>query len=197
MIITNNISLSFNNSYIFKNLSFKIEKGENTCVSGPSGKGKSSLLKMLQGYLLPESGFIEIAGMELNIANIKEIRSLMAYVPQNINLPVSDGMELLKLVGVENKSEKVGHFAEKLGIPSGMLDRDFDEMSGGQKQRIVIAVCLSLERDIILLDEPTSSLDNGSIEKLMNLIKEIENKTVVSASHNPLWMGLADKIITL
>jgi polar amino acid transport system ATP-binding protein/putative ABC transport system ATP-binding protein len=94
-------------------------------------------------------------------------------------------------------SEKAEVFCEKLGLPREMLTRSFDEMSGGQKQRIVIAVCLSLEREILLLDEPTASLDDEAIETLIECIKGLENTTVVSASHNSKWLNAAGRVISI
>lgn len=197
MIRAQNLSLSFNKVFVFKDLGFSINQGENVCFSGPSGKGKSSLLKILQGYIIPDTGFIEIDGMVLNSQNIKYIRSLMAYIPQNINLPVTNGEELLKLISNQESRKKVYHFIEGLGMNADMLMHPFDEMSGGQKQRVVIAICLSLERKIILLDEPTSSLDDDSIGKLISVTGNLNNSTVVSASHNHKWISFVDNNIAI
>ncbi len=197
MITALDISLSFNGTLLFNNLSFDIAKGENVCFSGPSGKGKSTLLKMLQGYVLPDSGTLSIAGKELNAGNIKQIRPLMAYIPQNVNLPVNNGTELFKLTCGINPDKKVDHFIEQLGMPAEMLGRSFDEMSGGQKQRVVIAICLSLQRRIIIMDEPTSSLDDESVGRLVQVVKSLENTTFISASHNYKWIRSAGKVIAL
>jgi putative ABC transport system ATP-binding protein len=197
MIRAKNISLSFNGINVFKDMTFNIEHGSNVCFYGPSGTGKSSLLKILQGYIIPDAGLIEVDNMKLDMANIKQIRSMMTYVPQNINLPVDNGKELLKLVNNGDADDKVNYYIEELGMPADMLERRFDEMSGGQKQRIVIAICLSLGREITLLDEPTSSLDDDSIGKLIRVIQNLNNRTVVSASHNHKWIRFADKTIML
>ena len=197
MIISKDISLSFGDKVVFRNLNFTVYKGENICFAGPSGRGKSSLLKMLQGYLLPDTGNFEINGMMLNIENIRSIRSIMAYLPQNINLPVNDGEELLELLNAGERKEQVYSFIEELGMPAAMLGNQFSEISGGQKQRIVTAICLSLDREIVLLDEPASSLDKDSIIKLINVIHNLENKTIVSASHNPEWIKSVNKTILL
>ena len=197
MIEALDISLSFNGKPVFSKLSFNIEQGDNVCFSRPSGKGKSTLLKMLQGYVLPAGGALRIAGKELNPVNVRHIRQMMAYIPQNINLPVTNGRELLKMTGVEMNGGLAGDYIEELGMTASMLDRDFAEMSGGQMQRIVVAICLSLDRDIILLDEPTSSLDDESTGRLLSVLNNLENKTVVSASHNHKWLQSAGKVIAL
>lgn len=197
MIKASNIQLSFNGKTVLKDLAFEIGNGENVCFSGASGKGKSSLLKMLQGYILPDAGTISVNGLELNEKNIWTIRSNMAYIPQNVNLPVKNGVELLELITGDKPADSVFSIAARLGIPETMLEQGFDEISGGQKQRIVIAVCLSLDREIILLDEPTSSLDDESIGKLMNVLKGPGKRTVVSASHNHEWIRFADRSIAL
>jgi polar amino acid transport system ATP-binding protein/putative ABC transport system ATP-binding protein len=197
MIALKDISLSFPGVTVFQDFSLEIEHGQNVCLSGPSGKGKSSVLKMLQGYLLPDSGSIHINGLELNSTNVSKTRSRMAYVPQNINLPVDNGEELLKLLNAREHFEAADNFASLLDLPSEMLLKRFDEMSGGQKQRVVIAICLALDRSILLLDEPTSSLDDEAVETLANVLKQLRDKTIVSASHNPVWMNAVDKTVAL
>lgn len=197
MINLNQITLSFQDKIILENFSTQINFGEHVCFSGPSGRGKSSLLKIIQGYLIPKKGETEIDGLKLNTFNIKNIRKIMAYVPQNIHLPVKNGLELLEMLAKNDKKEKAKYYCEKLGLGAEMLGRNFDAMSGGQKQRIVIAVCLSLEREILLLDEPTASLDDEAIEALIECINSLENITVVSASHNSKWLKAAGRVISI
>lgn len=197
MININQITLSFQDKTILDNFSAQIRRGEHVCFSGSSGRGKSSLLKIIQAYLFPAKGEISIDGLTLNRLQVKNIRNKMAYVPQNIHLPVKNGTELLEMLAKSQLSEKAEIFCEKLGLPREMLSRSFDEMSGGQKQRIVIAVCLSLEREILLLDEPTASLDDEAIDALIECIKGLENTTVVSASHNSKWLNAAGRVISI
>ena len=197
MVKGENINLSMNGKPLFRSLGFNIEPEERVCFAGPSGKGKSTLLKMLQGYVLPDSGIIEIKGKRLDPSNIKEIRSVMSYIPQNINIPVNDGTELLKMLRAGDRMEITQNIMQSLDMEGSMLARPFDEMSGGQKQRVIIAICLSLDRDIILLDEPTSALDDKSTESLIKVVRDLNRKTIISASHNPLWMRSSDKTILL
>ncbi len=197
MVKGEHINLSLNGKPLFRGLGFSIEPGERVCFAGPSGKGKSTLLKMLQGYILPDSGIIEIKGKRLDPSNIKEIRSVMSYIPQNINMPVSNGTELLKMLRAAERTEITQIIMQSLDMEGNMLFRPFDEMSGGQKQRIIIAICISLDREIILLDEPTSALDDESTRNLVKVIKGLNRKTIISASHNPVWMKSSDKTILL
>jgi len=197
MIQFENVYLSFDTGVVFNNLSFSIKTGEHACIAGPSGSGKSSALKIIQGYLVPGQGKVLVKGLPLNKIKVKEIRTKIAYVPQNINLPVANGKELTKLIGYSTNFEVIENYIQQLGLPKNMFLRSFGQMSGGQKQRIIIAVCLSLKREILLLDEPTSSLDDKSINKLITVINDLTNVTVVSASHNPKWIKAMDQVIYL
>lgn len=197
MILANNISLSFTNGQVFKDFSFEIKKNQHVCFAGPSGKGKSSLLKLIQAYVIPQSGSIKVNNEGIAPHNISKIRSLIAYIPQNINLPVENGQELIQLLGMDIKINSISEFLIELDLSEDYLNRSFHEISGGQKQRVVIAVCLALDREIILFDEPTASLDSKSTQKLINLVSKLKNKTIVSASHNNDWINAAEKVINL
>ena len=197
MINFENISLSFSGETVLKDLSFTIEKGANVCLSGPSGSGKSSILKLIQGYLVPDHGHITLDDKEVNPENIKEVRQKMAYIPQNVHLPVDNGEALLKMIGAADRDDAALFYLEQLGLPQNMLQRGFDAMSGGQKQRIIVSVCLALQRDIVLLDEPTSSLDDGSVDRLIQVAGELKDTTLVSASHDQKWVASTGKVIPL
>lgn len=128
--------------------------------------------------------------------NIKKIREKLVWVPQNINLSVDSGEELMNLLEVDDR-EKVITNLEFLGLSKKDLELSFDKLSGGQKQRMVISVCLALGRSILLLDEPTSALDDASISRLSLLLKSPRGLTVLSVSHNESWINMSDKNIEL
>ena len=197
MIELNNISLKFDDKSVFENFSAKIKHSQHTCFAGSSGSGKSTILKLIQGYVIPHKGSIVIDGLELNSQNIAKLRSSLAYIPQNIHLPVDNGLDLVKMLGFEKKQELIVDYCNKLGLTKDFYSRKFDQMSGGQKQRLIVAVCLSLERKILLMDEPTASLDVESTEELIKVVKNLKNITIVSASHNPIWIESAQKVINL
>ncbi len=197
MIKIYNIYLSFDDKVIFKNFSAKISKNEHVCFSGQSGKGKSTLLKIIQAYVIPQNGEIKINGIALTPENVKYLRGLMSYVPQNVNLPVENLTDLISLIGAKNYEKNIFELLEFLKISHKEALKPFDKLSGGEKQRIIIACCLSLNKQIILMDEPTSGLDNESLNIIIDLVKNLKNKTIVSVSHNPIWLKSCDKVIEL
>lgn len=197
MIKVKNLHLSFSDKVIFDDLSFSIKEGDNVCMSGPSGRGKSTILKMLMGYVIAEKGEIEVNHLVLSPKHIKQIRDSIIWIPQNINLPVANGKALLELLEITEKKDRVEVLLQELGIETALLSANFGEISGGQKQRIIIAICLSLEKDIILMDEPTSSLDEDSIDLLIQCVSKFKGKTIITASHHQKWMESCDKILTL
>ncbi len=197
MVSCEKISLKFGDFDIFKDFDFSVDSGEKVSISAPSGKGKSTLLKILQGYVLPQSGTVLIDGIKVASENITEIRNKIAWVPQNINLPVETGQELIHLMNMDKSLHKINTYLGKLGLDGSFISKNFKEISGGQKQRIILSICLSMNKDLILLDEPTSSLGEDSISLLVDLVKKIENTTVISASHNQTWIENSDRVVEL
>jgi putative ABC transport system ATP-binding protein len=197
MVELKNITLQFGNKTVLEDLSFNVARHSHVCLAGESGRGKSSILKMLQGYVLPTSGEVYVIGEILSPKSVAQIRRQFAWIPQNINLPVSSVEELLRLLDIPDKAPEVIKTALRLGLPEDILKRDFSEMSGGQKQRLIISTAPALNRPMLLLDEPTASLDAKNIEVLKEMISEMKETTVISTSHNPNWIAGADEVINL
>lgn len=197
MIKCENIHFSFPDKPILENFNMEVKPSQHLCIGGDSGKGKSTILLLIQAYLQQDRGDIWIEGQKLSESNIDTIRSKIAWVPQNIHLSVNSGKELLHLLGRRIGSPYLFGILEKLGLEPSYLKKPFDEISGGQKQRVILAICISLKRSILLLDEPTAALDEHAIERLINVLKELEDTTIVSVSHHEGWLQLADQHIYL
>ena len=198
MIQIKNISLSYEKELVLDNISCDIPNGQNICFWGPSGSGKSSLLKLLMGFEIPDSGEIIIDNIRVNDENINEIRKKLAWIPQNINLPVNNTKELIELLYLDKRQQQnFNNYITKLKLDESLLNKDFQEISGGQKQRIVIAAVLSLDKPVLLMDEPTSALDADSVDSLINLILKNNDLTVISASHDKKWADANDLILHL
>lgn len=197
MIEFKNVYFRYDQNYVFKDFSFKINQNQKVCFTGKSGKGKSTLIKLLNGFETIESGKIWINNIELIAQNLDEIRKDVVWIPQNINLPVNSGKELASLLNATKNKLIILEFLVKLGLTEDYLEKPFDSISIGQKQRIVIAICLSIDSKFIIMDEPTASLDEESINLLINAIQTIKDKTLVSTSHNLSWIKSSDKEIKL
>lgn len=197
MIACKNIHLQFEDRVIFNDLNLHINKGEHVCLKGESGKGKSTLLKLFQGYIVPEKGTIEINGSPISHITIDQIRDQIIWIPQNINLPANSGIELIELMNLQKNIPNIEKLMQNLGLDINILSKYFQNISVGQKQRIVLAICLSIEKPIILMDEPTSALDSEAVDLLKETINNLKDKTIVSASHATNWLEFANRNIVL
>lgn len=197
MIEFKNVGLSYEGNIVLDKLSFKIKKNEKVCISGPSGKGKTSILKLIQAYVIADTGKIFIDGLLLNEKNTAQIRHLIAYIPQDVNLLSDSAHSLIKEMEITHLMPEIIKNIIFLGLKKQFLDTRFPLLSGGEKQKIIIAICLSLNKKIILLDEPASSLDDDSIDKLIELINQHTDKTIISVSHKAKWINSHNRLIEI
>ena len=197
MIKLNNVSLMQMNQEIFKNISLSINKGDFIYLIGETGSGKSSLLKTLYAEQKIKSGEINIANINISKILDKQIPTLrkkLGIVFQDFQLLVDRNIyENLKFVleatGWKNKQEINNRILEVLNkvYLNGYQNKMPYELSGGEQQRAVIARSLLNYPEIILADEPTGNLDPNKSEKIISLLKEInehEKTTLIIATHD-------------
>ena len=199
-----NLSVSFDKEVVIKELSFILERGEKLVISGESGSGKSTLLNVLLGFVIPQHGIIRVFDEPLNEENIVSIRSKMSLVPQELHFPVETARELMLLPfkyhinqAQTPSEEEVTRTLEQVGLKKHVLDKSVSEISGGQKQRIIIASCYLLKKPLVIMDEPTSALDQNSKQKVMDLLFNNPELTLVAATHDAEWIEAADKKLFL
>ena len=181
--------------HVLKDVDMKVEKGEIISLIGPSGSGKSSLLKMLVGLLVPKSGEIKINNETINYENKKDLRSVrekIGIVFQQYNL--FQNMNVLKNVCIaptkiqkrdpKQAEEQAVELLEKVGLKDKLKSYP-DELSGGQQQRVAIARALCLNPQILLLDEVTSALDPELVQEVLDSIRLLasEGMTMLIVSH--------------
>ena len=189
------------NGWILNNISLKIYKNDILLLLGQNGSGKTTFLKIISGLLRPHLGDVIFKQnsklVDLHNMDFIERSKIISYVKQNFsnlnNIIVSDYL-LLGMVNelkfyeqpTQNQLNKVFEYAEKLNIIK-LLDKKISEISGGEKQLVAICQALLQDTQIIILDEPTSSLDSDNeklvIDTLMKLSMQY-NKTVVFSTHN-------------
>ncbi len=185
----------------------KINNGELVLIIGPSGSGKTTLLSLLGCVIYPSYGELYVDGQHINQMNEKKLAALrlksIGFVFQNFNLlaPVNafDNVAMpLQLMGLKNKEIK--ERTEKALEMVGMTDRSKNlpkQLSGGQQQRVAIARALVSNPKIVLCDEPTASLDKGSLSVVMNELKNLarQGKAVAVVTHDPRLKKYADRIL--
>ena len=201
-----NISFSYNNLYILKNINFKIKHGEKIAFIGPSGSGKTTLLNLLLGLLIPLKGKIFLNGNLLTEKNEKFWHSI-GYVPQEpflFNSSLKENIILNNKKFSKNEEHKFYNLMTDLDLPPKLFEstKSIGEngcmLSGGQKQRLSIARALWREPEILFLDESTSSLDKSTQSKIMNTIfKIMKDKTIIMISHRLETIKNFDKVISL
>ena len=169
MIKLNDISIKFGENIVIKNFSLNVKHNEKILLKGHSGCGKSSILKSILGFVKLNQGTIEVNGKLLNEKNIWKLRTYCAYVPQEANLGTGNSKDYLyNMLNYEaNKhltinDKEIHTLLEKFNLKEAILKQSIDDLSGGEKQRIALISALLLKRKILLLDEPSSALDNRS-----------------------------------
>ncbi len=191
MIKLKDITVKINDVYILKDFNLSVEKGEKVLISGKSGIGKSTLLKLILGFTLPDKGCVTFDNNELDKKSIWEIRKRTAYVSQDLDIRQGEVKALIKeifflktnLKSSFDKDEliKLLHYFE---LKEDILFKNYEELSGGEKQRIVIIVSILLKREVFLLDEITSALDESLKQKVLNYFLDKKDLTVIIISHD-------------
>ena len=203
VIYGENLSFSYKEKEIIKDLNFAIKKGERVGIVGESGSGKSTFLRLLAGLLSPTGGVVSVAGETGAEGIIKKISMVMQdamLMPLTIKENITLGKEVAaSRVEEVIKATKLDKWIDSLecGIDTYLGDRA-NEVSGGQAQRIAIARAMLKDADIILLDEPTSSLDKETTTEVLEALDRLmEGKTVVHVTHHPDLLKGYDRIITV
>lgn len=189
MIKINNITKKYNELTAVDNLSLEINKGEVIGLLGPNGAGKSTTMKLISGFLIPDSGDILVDNVSI-IENPLEIKRRLGYMPENNplykELRVVDVLNnALKLHTIEKEKwvEYIDYAVKVTGLEN-VYYRNISELSKGYKQRVGIAISLIHKPDILILDEPTEGLDPNQRSEIRKLIKELgKDKTVIISTH--------------
>jgi ATP-binding cassette, subfamily B, bacterial len=186
----------------------KVNPGETVAVVGPSGAGKSTLFQLAQRFYDPEGGAVRIDGVALTSADPAEIRSRMAYVPQDTVLFAASARDNLRYGNWLADDAAIWHAAEQANaanflreLPQGLetyLGEGGARLSGGQRQRIAIARALLRNAPILLLDEATSALDAESERLVQDALDHLmEDRTTIVIAHRLATVRSADRIIVM
>ena len=186
----NNLSKQYKRVFAVKNINFKINKGKTIGLLGPNGCGKSTTIGMMLGLIKPTSGAVLINGknIENNRTNLLEkINFISPYIELPKKLTIQENLEIYgRLYGVKNLKNKILELMEMLNLTE-FRKRKTGELSSGQKNRVSLAKALVNDPEILLLDEPTASLDPDVGDYVRGVIESFSSKnnsTILLASHN-------------
>jgi zinc transport system ATP-binding protein len=190
-VLAEDICFGYEAEEVLHNVSFSVAPGDFLAIVGPNGGGKTTLLKLLLGLLRPRYGSVTVFGTPPD-----EARHRMGYVPQHIQFDPSFPVTVMDVVlmgrverhvlGPYRRADRAAarQALEQVDL-QGMGGRPFSDLSGGQRQRVLIAQALASEPDILLLDEPTASVDSLVQHKVFELLKELNRElTILLVSHN-------------
>ena len=185
-----NLSKSYKSKKAVKNISFKINENEIVGLLGPNGCGKTTTIAMILGLLKPSSGKVLINGMNIEdhrISLLHKMNFISPYIELPKKLTVKQNLIVYgKLYSVKNLNERIDYLANKLRLKE-FLNNITGELSSGQKNRVSLAKALVNDPTVLLLDEPTASLDPETGDFVRTFLENYkkENKiSVLLASHN-------------
>ena len=211
------LEISFNSVYfsygnvekpVLKDINFSISEGEKVILMGKSGSGKSTILKLILGLYLPDQGSIKISGKSIDGIDILKLRRHTSFLKQEPLLfegSIEDNICLFKKDRDQElleKSLRMANIYEMIErLPDGVdtrVERFGNNFSVGERQRIVLSSAFYRNSDLIIFDEPTSSIDPDGIGKIIASIKNIpRDRTVIISTHNQDLIQCGDRLITI
>jgi len=194
-----NMSFAFNGENILENVNLKVNKGDFIAIIGPNGGGKTTLLKLILGLYKAQKGIIRVLGQKPEKA-----ASSVGYVPQDVHadhFPII-AIEVV-LMGKLGQRKKRGEAAEKEAMDilekmnmASYAREKITRLSGGQRQRLLIARALISKPGILLLDEPTASIDSRGQAEFFELLKELnKDATILMVSHDLMFVSAHAKSV--
>ena len=184
------LSKNYNNKEAVKNISFKVNKNEIVGILGPNGCGKTTTIGMILGLLKPSNGKVLINGIEIESKRVELLNNLnfiSPYIELPKKLTVKQNLEVYgRLYDVRKLKDKIDYLSEKLRL-NEIINKITGELSSGQKNRVSLAKSIINDPAVLLLDEPTASLDPETGDFVRSFLEDYqkENETsILLASHN-------------
>ena len=188
---------------VLNGIDLVLKSQQKLVLTGPSGSGKSSIIKIIIGAMIPQAGIYKFEDTPVDAGNIHSVRSKIAFVGQE---PILGGEIVLDALMLpfrykQNKNlkpelKKVEELMTRLSLNPEILNQEVAKLSGGEKQRLAIIRALLLNKKLFLLDEVTSALDSLSKQAVIQELSKPEY-TVLSVSHDPEWIKQCDKVLVV
>lgn len=185
------VSYTVDDASILKNIASHFPDGQITTIVGPSGGGKTTIIKLCNGLLSRDTGEIEVKGKSIDAYHPVELRRMVGIALQSATMSpgsVRNNLALpLELQGDSLSQQDAKRMLVKVGLDEGLMHRNVKDLSGGQRQKLSVARTLVNQPEILLLDEITSSLDQVSKQDMENLILTInqeQDTTIIWVTHD-------------
>lgn len=189
LIEVKNLSAFYENRKVFENVAFTVEKGDYLCIIGENGSGKTTLMKTVLGMKIKHTGHIEFKGFtKREIGWLPQKTQTQKDFPASVKEVVMSGFAGRGILGINyNKALK-----DKATLNMKLLDifsiaeKSFSELSGGQQQKVLLCRALCAAKKVLLLDEPTTSLDRSAAEEIYKLVRKLNDSglAVIMISHD-------------
>ena len=192
-----NIHFGYDRTEVLHGMSFEVNEGDFLFLLGPNGSGKTTLFKCLLGLYKPSEGCVTVSGVDIHTLSASALAKKIAYIPQahnpSFNYTVLEAVTMGRTAYIKNNGAPSAEDTElalaalrKLGIEH-LKDKGYAYISGGERQMVLIARALAQQSRILIMDEPTSSLDYGHQVNVLSVVKRLaeEGYTVIVSSHNP------------
>jgi ABC-type Mn2+/Zn2+ transport system ATPase subunit len=180
-----NLTVKAGKKVILDNISLTVEKGEFLTLLGKNGSGKTTLIKTILGLIKTSGGSIKAAGEELKGPSIRKIRLKTGYVPQYFSsendFPITAG----DVIAMGKNTEKALFMAREMKIEN-IFSQPFGKLSGGEKQKVLLAMALSREPEILLMDEPNLNLDIRAYRDFLAFVEKLKRRlglTIIYVTH--------------
>ena len=204
------ISFAYGAHEVLHDVSFSVREGQFLSVLGPNGVGKSTLFRCILGLLSPNAGTIRLSGTNIRQLSAKQLARHIAYIPQTHYPSFRYSVFDMVLMGTthrvetfsapkESERELAKNALKEMHIED-LSCRIYSDLSGGEQQLVLIARALAQGSPILLMDEPTASLDYGNQLRVLSCVKSLtkEGRTVIVSTHNPQHALLyADSVLAL
>lgn len=193
---------------VLDGVSFAVRPGERVAILGRVGSGKSTIFRLLQRFYLPTAGYIRIDDLDIRQIDLADLRRQIGYVPQETvlffgtvrdnltqGMPQATDDQVMRAVEMSGLAESVRQWPRGLGQPVG--ERGFN-LSGGQRQLVALARALIADPPILLLDEPTSNLDNAAERRFLDSMRNwLEGRTLLLVTHRASLLTLVNRVILI
>lgn len=195
-----NITKTYGRQKVLDDISFQIGKGEIVGLLGPNGAGKSTLMKIITGYIKPDSGTVKVMDMDVSVKPL-QIKKHIGYLPEHnplyLDMYVREYLDFVSSVYQTDK-RRIEQVIQETGL-SPEAHKKIGQLSKGYRQRVGLSAALIHDPDILILDEPTTGLDPNQLVEIRQLIKDLgRDKTLILSSHIMQEVEhLADRVLII